>query len=540
MTKTPMESLLHNVQTKPQSTAFVFHDESWSYERIASEAARLARGLAAQGVRTGDRVALHMMNRPAMIVAYYACFQLGAIAAPLRTAFTTAELSSLLQRLTPTVYLGELNLYYSVAAIDAAILPRDKRFVVGAGRDSVDPQSWDKLFNGQESDRLSVVSGVHRPAVVIYTSGTTGQPKFVAHSAASLGETAELIARNLGVLPTDVIVQPLPLAHMGGLGMFLTYVHAGAAFVLVESFDADIVLDAFQRYGCTFYVGFPFQYAAMLSRQRAKPRNLSSLRLCLTAGDVCPVELQQQVCGTFKTPLYNFWGASEVLGSVAYGLTWGPVSRVVNPTQIRLVDEIGAEVPNGEIGELLIRGANVFCGYWNDVPSTEESITSGWYHTGDLMRLGVDGELWFVSRKKDIIIRGGTNISPIEVEEALVASHSAVKEAVVVGVPDAVLGQRIFGFITATNNDDEAVVSEILENIAERLAAYKIPEDINVLDKLPLTALGKIDRQMLLKTATDLYGTGQFRTREAASLHSKSPAMLGRSSKPIGVSNQLR
>ncbi len=149
MTKTPIESLLHNVQTRPQSTAFVFHDDAWSYERIASEAARLARALTAQGVKAGDRVALHMMNRPEMIVAYYACFQLGAIAAPLRTAFTTAELSSLLQRLAPKVYLGELNLYYSVAAIDTAILPRDKRFVLGAASDRVDPQSWNKLFDGQ-------------------------------------------------------------------------------------------------------------------------------------------------------------------------------------------------------------------------------------------------------------------------------------------------------------------------------------------------------------------------------------------------------
>ncbi len=337
----------------------------------------------------------------------------------------------------------------------------------------------------------------------------------------------------------DVIVQPLPLAHVGGLGMFLSYIYVGAPFVLLESFDADVVLDAFQRYGCTFYIGFPFQYAAMLRRQRSQPRNLSSLRLCLTAGDVCPIELQQQVCSTFNAPLYNVWGASEVLGSVAYGLKWGPVSRIVNATQIRLVDEIGAEVPDGEVGELLIRGANVFCGYWNDLLSTEESLTSGWYHTGDLMRRSPGGELWFVSRKKDIIIRGATNISPIEVEEALVASHYAVEEAAVVGVKDAVLGQRIFGFVTVTDDAEESVVSEILENATERLAAYKVPEDIRVLDKLPLTALGKIDRKKLLNVASDLHEAGQLRTRD---MSSKVAAALGRRLKPIEMisGGQLR
>ncbi|MEH2508891.1 long-chain acyl-CoA synthetase [Nitrobacteraceae bacterium AZCC 1564] len=521
MTKTPIESLLHNVQTRPQSTAFIFHEEAWSYERIASEAARLARALAAHGVRAGDRVALHMFNRPEMIIAYYACFQLGAIAAPLRTAFTTAELASLVQRLTPTVYLGELDLYYSVAAIDAAILPRDKRFVVGAASGSVDPQPWEALFDGQKSSELSIAPDIHRSAVVINTSGTTGQPKFVAHSAATLGETAELIARHWGVLAKDVIVLPLALAHMAGLATSLAYIHLGTPFILVESFDPDVVLDAFERYGCTVYIGFPTHYAQMLARQRVLPRNLSSLRLCLTGGDVCPVELQEQVFWTFNAPLYNVWAASEVLGSLTYGLKSGPVSRVVNAAQIRLVDEIGAEVPSGEVGELLIRGSNVFCGYWNDMPSTEQSLTSGWYHTGDLMRRDSAGDLWFVSRKKDIIIRGGTNISPIEVEEALVASHSAVKEAVVVGVPDAVLGQRIFGFVILADSAGETVVSEILENVGVRLAAYKIPEDLKVIDKLPLTALGKIDRKKLSQAASDLLEAGQLQMRDASSSYSK-------------------
>ena len=153
--------------------------------------------------------------------------------------------------------------------------------------------------------------------------------------------------------------------------------------------------------------------------------------------------------------------------------------------------------PTARSANSSIRGANVFDGYWNDPRATQESLRAGWYHTGDLMRRGEGDELWFVSRKKDIIIRGGTNISPVEVEEALVASHPAVEEAAVVGVPDTVLGQRVFGFLKLANGTKDTVVSEILRNVATRLASYKIPEGLEILDKLPRNALSKVDRNRL-------------------------------------------
>ncbi len=215
-------------------------------------------------------------------------------------------------------------------------------------------------------------------------------------------------------------------------------------------------------------------------------------------------------------PLRNIWGATEVVGSLTFGLKSGPVVRVAKGAEVRLIDETGADVPHGEVGELLVRGPHVFPGYWNDPRATEQALEGGWYHTGDLMRRGEGDELWFVARKKDIIIRGGTNISPIEVEEALVACHPAVEEAAVVGVPDPVLGQRIFGFVTLAEVTGESVVSEVLKNAAARLAAYKVPEGIRVLDGLPLTALGKIDRKRLLKTAEDLCKTGRFDERSVA------------------------
>jgi acyl-CoA synthetase (AMP-forming)/AMP-acid ligase II len=267
--------------------------------------------------------------------------------------------------------------------------------------------------------------------------------------------------------------------------------------VVQESFDADAVLDAVERHRCTWMIGFPFQYAALLETQQVRPRDLSSLRICLTGADVCPIDLQERVTSAFGAPLYNFWGASEVIGSLTFGLQNGPVVRIVDGAQVRLIEESGVDVPHGAIGELLIRGANVFAGYWNDPGATEQSLKAGWYHTGDLMRRGENDDLWFISRKKDIIIRGGTNISPVEVEEALIACHPAVEEAAVIGKPDAVLGQRVFGFVKLASGSPRTVVAEVLHNVARRLASYKVPEDLQVLEALPRNALSKVDRNAL-------------------------------------------
>jgi long-chain acyl-CoA synthetase len=511
MKTTPTSALLHHAQTRPKSAAFLFREEIWTYEQLAAEVERLAHGLAARGVGPGERVALHMMNRPEMVVAYYACFKLGAIAAPLRTAFTFAELAPILQRLKPAVYIGEIDLYKNVAPVDAAILAPAKRFVVNGTFEDHGVQPWEALFNEAADANLSVSPAQYKPAVLINTSGTTGQPKFVIHTPATLSESIDLIIKHWGFSDDDVMIESLPLAHSSGLFTFLSYIQFGVPFVLLEGFDADVVLDAIERHRCTWCVGFPAQYAALLTCQRARPRDLASLRICFTGADVCPIDLQERIPSVLGAPLYNIWGATEVIGSLTFGLQLGPVARIVKGTRIRLVDQNGADVADGGTGELLVRGAHVFAGYWNDSQATEESLKGGWYHTGDLMRRGEGDDLWFVSRKKDIIIRGGTNISPAEVEQALVAAHPAVEQAAVVGIPDAVLGQRVFGFVKLAKGVGDTVVAEILRNVATRLASYKIPEGLKIVDELPRNALSKVDRNLLQTMAAKTDKVGQIR-----------------------------
>ena len=503
MTLTPNDALIHQAQARPDDTAFFFHDVVWTYRKLATEAERLARALAARGVGPGDRVAVHMMNRPEFIVAYHACFRLGAIVAPLRTAFTFGELGPILQRLQPAIYLGEAGLYANVANVDAKLLPASRRFVLDGAADDKGFQPWEALFAGTQ-DAVMLPPEQDKPCVLITTSGTTGQPKFVMHTPSTLAATVDLMRKHWDITERDAVVMPLALAHASGLVSMTCFLQVGVPFVLIESFDAGKVLDAMERHHTTIHIGFPAQYAALAEAQQKKRRDLSSLRYSLTGGDSCPIGLQEQVTSLFGAPLYNLWGASEVIGQMAFGLQPGPVVRIASGAQVRLVDEQGNDVAEGEIGEMLIRGDNVFKGYWNDDKATAAALRDGWYHTGDLMRRGEGDELWFISRKKDIIIRGGTNISPVEIEEAIVAAHPAVEQAAVVGLPDEVLGQRVFAFATLTGAAaGDKVVAELVSTLSQRLAAYKMPEAIMVIDNMPRNALSKVDRQKLLAMAIE-------------------------------------
>lgn len=492
----PFDALLHQIKTKPTATAFIYKGKVWTYARLGEEVVRLARGLTLSGVESGHRVALHLQNGPEMIAAYYACFQLQAIACPLRSIANMEEVGPLLRRLAPAIYLGDAALYEKIASVDETTLPRDRRIVVnGAGMDGL--RSWSQLL-ARSGERAPIRHSKHdAAAVLINTSGTSALPKIVAHSRTTLARSAFLIATNWNLSDDDIMTAYLPLAHIGGLMSMLCCVQLGLPFVLFAQFDADDVLDGIERYRCSWSVGFPAHYAALLEAQWARSRDISSLRICLSAADVCPLELQVAVSKCFKTPLFNLWIATEAVGSLTYGLKPGPVVRLAKGAKIRIVDEDGEDVAGGQPGELLIRGSNVFMEYWTDLDATREVLRGGWYHTGDIVRRGEYGDLWYVSRKADIIVVGGANVSPLEVEAVLLDSPLAVAEAAVVGVPDPELGQRVFGFVTLVKGADSSVECEILRWAAANLANHKVPTKLVILGKMPRNASSNVDRNAL-------------------------------------------
>ena len=491
----PTGALHHRVATDREKVAFTTGQDSWTYERVATEVERLARGLIRRGLRKGDRVALHMANLPELVIAYHACFKLGVIAAPLNIRFKAAELKALLQRLRPSLYVGQAALYSQLASIDSSILASNARFIVDGSVNDPRVQPWTELFAETNGRPIPVSPDVDAPAVLLTTSGTTGQPKFVIHTLATLSKAAESFG-HWDLDSNQIAALFCPMVHGSGLFTMLACIQFGTPFVLCERFDPDAILDAIERHRCTWVLGLPFMFLTLLRHQQARARDVDFLRTCVAGGDVCPSQLQDRFPSVFGIPLRSSWVSTEACGSLTYGLQPGPVSRIVPGAQVRLVDDNQVPVPRGEVGELVVRGPYVTLGYWAGPGRIKDAPKEGWYHTGDLMRQDDEGDLWFVSRKKHLIVRGGSKISPVEVERVLTA-HPAVRDAAVVGVPDPDLGQRVAGFVQLADNAESVDLSEILVFATEQLADYKVPETLKIVDEIPRNTLGKIDRQFL-------------------------------------------
>jgi long-chain acyl-CoA synthetase/feruloyl-CoA synthase len=302
---------------------------------------------------------------------------------------------------------------------------------------------------------------------------------------------------SLGLERAHIAVNAVPMVHASGFFCLLACLRRGAIQVLVERFDADAVLDVIERYYGTWLIGMPFTFAELLKRQRARPRKIDSLEFCASGGDVCPQRLQEEFAQVFGVPVRSLWAATEAVGSLIHGLRTGPVSRIASGAQVRLVDDNGEQVTRGEVGEMLIRGPNVTVGYWQSPGRIQPATVDGWYRTGDLVRQGEQDDVWFVARKKDLIIRGGSNIAPLEVERVLLA-HPAVLEAAVVGVPDEDLGQRVAGFVRLAGSSGQYVLGDILASAKAQLADYKVPERLHCVAEIPRNTLGKIDRRSLV------------------------------------------
>ncbi|MGI3776091.1 MAG: class I adenylate-forming enzyme family protein [Janthinobacterium lividum] len=464
---------------------------SWSRARLADTADRLAAGLAAFGIVPGDRVALHLRNGPEIACAYLACFRLGAVAVPLNLRFKQAELEHALRRLRPRIYIGERDLFGPVAAIDASVLPADARFVVGAAG-NLAARPWALLHGDPGAAPAPCPSDPRAPAVLLLTSGTTGVPKFVAHSLASLTEGADRL-RHLDLQAGQRVAFPLPMTHISGLCLFMGALRLGYRLVLCDAADPGAMLDSIEEHACDVMVALPAMASLLVAAQRARARDVSSLTLCVTGGDTQPDGLQEAWRALSAAPLRSFWASTEAIGSFSHAQGPGAPNRLLPGTGMRIVDEAGAPVAQGEAGEMLLRGPHVMLGYWQESGALE-GLDDGWYRSGDLMRADASGAVRFVGRLKDLIVRGGSNISPVEVER-VIAAHPAVEEAAVAGVPDPVLGQRVMGVVRLKAGADADACAAILAAASPRLADYKLPERLFPVAELPRNALGKVDRR---------------------------------------------
>ena len=495
---TNLSSLLERAAADhPGHPAIRLDEEVLSYAQLREAAGRMSTLLAAAGVEPGDRVGIMLPNVPAFPIAFYGALAAGAIVVPMNPLLKSREVSYYLSDSGAKVLLA-----WHTAAGEAA------KGAADAGAQVIAAETADLAgpLAGHAAAAGTSGRGGEDDAVILYTSGTTGKPKGAQLTHAGLTRNAELTARTLlENSPDDVVMGCLPLFHVFGLtcGLNATVAAAGT-LTLLPRFDGAKALEIIQRDAVTIFEGVPTMYAAMLHYPEADPAKAATLRVCISGGASLPVEVLRGFEEKFGCVILEGYGLSETSPVASFNLPGrvrkpGSIGVPVEGVQMRLVDEAGQTVPDGEIGEIAIRGHNVMKGYWGKPEATAEAMTGegeaggGWFRTGDMARVDSDGYYYIVDRKKDLIIRGGYNVYPREIEEVL-HEHPAVAEVAVIGMPHPELGEEV-GAAVALKPDASATPEELRAFARDKVAAYKYPRRVWLVDALPKGPTGKILRR---------------------------------------------
>ena len=469
--------------SQPDKTALIDATDSITYEEFDRTTTVLAHWFLSRGLRPGDRVAIHWPNSIPTAQLYFAAFKAGIVAVPINLRLKTPEVSFIFSHSTPAICFSEPAFaHVAKEAAACAGLP-------------VHTELPD-LSAGPTSELPEVLPT--RPAVVIYTSGTTARPKGVTHSHQTLIYSVGLILGDL-LDSDDIALTFTPMMHATGLmAVLIPVVMSGASAVLLPTFNPASVLDAIERYRCTYAITLPALMQFVVEEQMRCPRDVRSLRKVGAGGDTVPVTLQDRFQAVFGIPLREGYGMTECF-PIAFNpegaIRQGSMGIVTPGVEVRIVDPTGREVATGETGEIVAFSPGSCLGYWNDPKATSELFEGGWAHTGDLGCRDADGYLWFKGRKKQIIVRAGSNISPQEVEEVLYR-HPAVLEVGVVGQPDEVYGERVVACV-ALRSPGAVTEEELCRYARQYLADYKSPERIVFMDQLPKGISGKVDRRTL-------------------------------------------
>jgi long-chain acyl-CoA synthetase len=353
--------------------------------------------------------------------------------------------------------------------------------------------------------------GEDEPAILLYTSGSTSKPKGAIHTRRTLGEAIRLMAESM-FDPNDVVLTMTSMMHSIGLGCLLSAIRLGRPAVLLPAFSPVATLDAIERFGCTSTIGLPALLQFVVEELVRSPRDMNSLRAVFAGGDRVSVDLQQRFAAACGVPLREGFGLSETFPvslNPLHATQPGSIGFPCHDVKVRIVDGADRDLPEGTTGELMVRSPANCIGYWNDPSATEALLRGGWLHTGDLASRDRGGYLWFQGRRKEIIVRSGSNVSPQEVEEVLY-QHPGVLEAGVTGTPDPVYGERIIAFVSLRKGAALGE-KELREHLRTRLADYKVPERILFTPELPKGATGKVHRLSLKSMVAEfVQGTARF------------------------------
>jgi long-chain acyl-CoA synthetase len=485
------QNLMDTAEREGDRTALRMDDATLTYAQFRDAARSVAAGLQARGVEPGDRVGMVLPNVIAFPVVFYGALIAGAAVVPMNPLLKAREVE---------YYLRDSGAKVVVAGTQAADPVEEAARTVGVQAVTVDARSPQELMADDGLPDAPVARDGQDTAVILYTSGTTGQPKGAELTHDSLGSNARTTEDTLlEATPDDVIMGCLPLFHVFGLTCSLNAgVLAGSCLTLLPRFDGQKALSIVQRDRVTVFQGVPTMFSAMLHTPDREQYDVSTLRLCVSGGSAMPVEVLRSFEETFGCTILEGYGLSETSPVASFNHPHatrkpGSIGTPIRGVEMRLVDDEGGDVPAGEVGEIAIRGENVMKGYWNRPEDTAKAIPDGWFRTGDLARVDEEGYFSIVDRKKEMIIRGGYNVYPREIEEALY-EHPAVAEVACIGIPHPDLGEEVAAAV-ALKPGQTAEVAELREFAKARVAAYKYPRHVWLVESLPKGPTGKILRR---------------------------------------------
>ena len=469
-----------------------------TYAELDERSARFAALLREKGLQQGDRVGVMLPNVLEFPIAYYGVLRAGGVVVPMNV---------LLKRREIAFYLEDSGAKLLLAWHGFCAEARDGAADAGTELIEVESESFAELLAAHEPDAELADTDAEDTAVILYTSGTTGKPKGAELTHRNLTRNAEIASQTTCKIEEgDVVLGSLPLFHSFGQTVSMNAsLRVGATLTLLPKFDPGEALEIMQRDRVTHYYGVPTMYGAMLHHPDRENCDTSSLRICITGGAAMPVEVLRGFEEAFGCELLEGYGLSEtspVASSNHPGRPRKPgsIGTPLREVEMKVVDENDVEVPQGEVGEIVIRGHNVMKGYWQRPEATAEAMRGGWFHSGDMARVDEEGYFFIVDRKKDLIIRGGYNVYPREVEEVLY-EHPKIREAAVIGVPHDEWGEEI-GAAVVLHEGEELAPEEVCAYVKERIAAYKYPRIVWFMDDLPKGPTGKILKREIETPAT--------------------------------------
>jgi long-chain acyl-CoA synthetase len=485
------KNLTDTTRSHAERVAVRVDNTAMTYRALDEASARVAGLLHERGLEPGARVGIMMPNVAEVPVVYYGVLRAGGVVVPMNPLLKGREVA---------YYLGDsgAGLIFAWHAFETEA--RRGAEQAGAELVVVDAVGFPDLLASASPEYRVADTGDQDTAVILYTSGTTGQPKGAELTHGNLISNTEVARTDIVQAgPDDVIFGGLPLFHVFGQTVALNVaVAAGACLTLLPRFDAGHALRILAGHRVTVFEGVPTMYVALLHQPDRADYDTSALRMCISGGAALPVEVLRGFEEAFGVPVLEGYGLSETSPIASFNHPGrdrkpGSIGTPIRDVQMRVVDEADHEVPQGQVGEIVIHGPNVMKGYWQRPDATAEAVRDGWFHTGDLAQVDEDGYFYIVDRKKDLIIRGGYNIYPREIEEVLY-EHPAVAEAAVIGLPHPALGEEV-GAAVALKPGAEASPEELRDYVKSQVAAYKYPRHVWLVDVLPKGATGKLQKR---------------------------------------------